>query len=485
MNVQRTSLGSLETAERIAHRAEEHVSAYRDFLSKQNWNSNVFTARPFMDKKTYLTAFPFDALLGDDFDQTFTIFKSSGSSGQGFYWPQLKQGHRSSIDLVRYYLEQTFAIHKKKTLAVVGLALGSWIGGEHFSWLLKSVALNVSYPFSVFSPGSCHDEIIEMTRRASRHVDQILLVSCPSAIGHLQLRAEQSQRPLPLEKMRYLVLGEPFPESLRISVQRQAGITATESVLYSVYGSADTGSLGAESPPSVALRRLFASNRELADRCGLPAGSAPHFFHCTAPDAYLETVDGELLVTRWQGVPLVRYNLHDAAQLFDWRALRAEILATPAADAEEAGYRAVLELAGESMPDLIAIAGRSDACLILCGTNLSETMLDAAVRSEALAPLLTGMYKARLAMENGRQRLEFDLELRTNVPAGRATEDTLYENLVRALGHEQPEFADDWKNVYSLWDDEPEKRILKLNCVAWPALSQRLEKEIKQRGTRA
>jgi hypothetical protein len=32
----------------------------------------------------------------------------------------------------------------------------------------------------------------------------------------------------------------------------------------------------------------------------------------------VETVAGELCVTKWQGIPLVRYNLHDSARLYDW-----------------------------------------------------------------------------------------------------------------------------------------------------------------------
>lgn len=481
----RLSLGSAADAEKVAMRAERSVPAYAEFLRQKQWQpGGAFVTRPVVDKAGYLTTFPYEKLLGDDADQTFTIFKSSGSSGQSFYWPQLKQSSLSTCARVRAHLELTFAIQEKKTLAVVGLALGSWIGGEHFSWVLKSLALSTPYPFSVFSPGSNHDEIIEMCRRAEKYFDQILLVVCPSAIGHIQLRAEQSQRPLPLAKMKYLVLGEPFPESLRTSLQRRAGLSETANVIFSVYGSADTGSLGAESPASAALRKLLENNRPLAAQLGLPAGSAPHFFHCSAPDAYLERVDGELLITRWQGVPLVRYNLHDSALFFNWRELRAAVLAAPLANPDDAPLRKIIETAGAELPDLIAISGRADACLILCGTNVSESMLNAAVRAEPLAGKLTGLYKARIMHEHDRQFLELELELRTGVDLNCALEDEIYRELVQGLGREQPEFLDDWRNVYSRWDDDPLQRVLRLKCVPWPALSSRTEKEIKQRGTR-
>jgi phenylacetate-CoA ligase len=480
------TLGSLENAQAIAGRVERAVPAYRQFICQREWTpGNPFPARPAMDKASYLLAFPFDQLVGEDFEQTFTIFKSSGSSGHSFYWPQLKDAHRSSAEFLRRYLEQAFEVHQKKTLAIVGLALGSWIGGEHFSWVLKSMAVTAPYPFSVFSPGSYHDEIIEMSRHAGKYVDQILLVVCPSAIGHILLRAEQSGRPLPLEKMRYLVLGEPFTENLRRSLQTRAGLAESANIMFSVYGSADTGALGVESPVSVALRKLLTTNEALAQALGFGAGGIPHLFHCAAQDAFLESVEGELLVTRWQGIPLVRYNLHDSVRLLCWAKVREQVLNHPGPDSSsERVFRNLIEQAGADLPDLIAIAGRADACLILCGTNVSESMLDSAVKSDNLAAYLTGLYYARIIEDDGRQLLAFDLELKDGVSNNAATADAIYTRLVQALGREQPEFLDDWRNVYSTWDADPQRRILRLNCLPYPALSQRLEKDIKQRGIR-
>lgn len=479
------SLGDEKAAQAIAERAERNVPAYRQFLQKNRFPpGGVFSARPVMDKPRYVSAYAFDELFGDDFDQTFTIFKSSGSSGRSHYWPQLRCTHLSSGNSLRAFLEVAFAVQQRKTLAIIGLALGSWIGGEHSSWALKNMALNAPYPFSVFSPGSCHDEIIDMARRCSRFADQILLVVCPSAIGHILLRAEQSERPLPLEKMRYLVLGEPFPENLRTSLQRRAGIPATESLMFSVYGSADTGTLGVESPASVALRKLVALTPALADALGLSLGSVPHFFHSCAPDAYLESIGGELLVTRWQGVPLVRYNLHDRARMYRWSDVRRTVMESLQVGEEGFPFRTMIERAGQELPDLIAVAGRADACVILCGTNLSEEMLDAAVRCETMSHVLTGMYKAHILHEEDRQYLALDLELRSGVIADSAMLDTLYSNLIQALGREQPEFLDDWRNVYSMWDTDAARRILRLNCLPWPRLSEHTEKQIKHRGTR-
>ena len=462
----------------------QEVAGYQTYLSQRaSSTESAFTSLPLTDKVEYLKAFPLEQLVGSDFEQTFHIFSSSGSSGRAFYWPQLKSSHAASAERLRQLLEGTFGIHEHKTLAVVGLALGSWIGGDHFSWLLKSVSINTPYPFAVFAPGNKHDEIISMLRSASRFVDQFILACCPSAIGHLILRAEQAGTPLPLEKMRYLVIGEPFPETLRATLETHAKLTPGEALMLSIYGSADTGVLGFESPASIALRKLAQAEPGIAQELGL-SRVIPHFFHQADPDIYLETVNGELCITKWQGIPLVRYNLHDSALLYDWSEVAARF---PVWAERYPALAPMLQRLSQSPLDLparglVAITGRADSCLILCGTNITESMFDQAVHSPDLTPFLTGAYQARLLLEEGRQRLGLTLEYRAEQGASPDIVEAVYPRLVQALGQVQPEFRDDWTSIYRTWDNDPAQRILKLDLVPWPEMSRGLESKIKQRG---
>ncbi len=480
----RPFLGSTESAGKIARRAAAEVAGYQSFLATNHVPADAtFDRLPPTDKAGYMKAFPLEHLVGSDFEQTFHIFSSSGSSGHAFYWPQLKSSHTASAERLRQLLEGTFHIHERKTLAIVGLALGSWIGGDHFSWLLKSAAIDLPYPFAVFAPGNKHDEIIAMLRSASRFVDQFILACCPSAIGHLILRAEQVGTPLPLEKMHYLVIGEPFPETLRASLEKRAGLANGEALMLSIYGSADTSVLGFESPASIALRKLAQADPTVAAELGLGA-VIPHFFHQADPETYLETIQGELCVTKWQGIPLVRYNLHDAALLYDWPSIAARF---PVWAQRHPSLLPLIQKLGQSgmelpSPGLLAITGRADSCLILCGTNITEAMLDAAVRSAELADALTGAYQAKLLLEEGRQRLGLTLEYRPETGSRETVAAAIYPKLIHALGSVQPEFQDDWSSIYRTWDGDPEKQILRLELVPWPEMSRGLEGKIKQRG---
>jgi len=478
------SLGSKESAEKIARRAAQEISGYQSFLETQSTPADApFDRLPPTDKGAYIKAYPFDHLVGSDFEHTFHIFSSSGSSGHAFYWPQLRSSHAASAERLRQLLEGTFHIHERKTLAIVGLALGSWIGGDHFSWLLKSAAIDLPYPFAVFAPGNKHDEIIAMLRSASRFVDQFILACCPSAIGHLVLRAEQAGTPLPLEKLRYLVIGEPFPEMLRSDLEKRAGLPEGEALMLSVYGSADTGVLGFESPASIALRKLAQADRDIAAELGLGT-VIPHFFHQADPETYLETINGELCITKWQGIPLVRYNLHDSAVLYEWPRIAARFPLWAQRHPSLLPLMRHLEQSSVELPSpgLLAITGRADSCLILCGTNITESMFNVAIRSPELGPILTGAYQARLLLENGRQRLGLTLEYRPEAGSPESVTEIIYPRLIQALGQVQPEFQDDWSSIYRTWDNDPERRILKLELVPWPEMSRGLERKIKQRG---
>jgi len=476
------SIGAMESAKRCLRKAAAEVKAYQQFLrDRQAGESRELHAFPLTDKQCYLMRYPFADLLAGEWEETFAVFSSSGSSGHPFYWPQLKSAHRASSARLRHFLEAVFAVHERRTLAIVGLALGSWIGGDHFSWVLKDMAIEVPYGFAVFSPGNRHAEIIEIIRQAECFVDQIILFVCPSAIGHLRLLAEEEGQALPLSKLRYIVLGEPFPENLRSSLEHSAGLTPSASVMFSIYGSADTGVLGFESPASVLLRKLCQQQQGVAEALGVPS-TIPTFFHLADPEAFLEEVDGELCVTKWQGIPLLRYNLHDRVQLFEWKAICEALgqIGSPSLPPELS--RTFLSAALAELPDLLAILGRADRCLILCGTNLTEYMLDEAVRAPELQPYLTGLYRARIGFARERQHLELLLEFKGGIQVSEQTLDEVYRRLVVTLGRAQPEFADDWNNVYSRWDDDPAHRILQLQGVSWPTLSHETESSIKQRG---
>ncbi|MGA1355723.1 MAG: hypothetical protein ACO35Q_03470, partial [Prochlorothrix sp.] len=118
-------LGSPWLAQHIAKRAYHNIPAYRQFLHDRHLKLPLaFQDLPPTDKSSYLIPNTFSNLTGGNLDRSFMLYRSSGSSGQPQYWPMLRSSNRGSHLASKWFLEQTFQIHRKKTLIIVASSLG-------------------------------------------------------------------------------------------------------------------------------------------------------------------------------------------------------------------------------------------------------------------------------------------------------------------------------------------------------------------------
>ncbi|MEA5575652.1 hypothetical protein [Anabaena sp. UHCC 0451] len=321
------TLGSKKKAEAVAQRAQTSIPAYQYFLNKKGVNlGESLDNLPTTDKKSYISAYSLEQLLDPDYNGTYTIFCSTGTSGKGrSYWLGNQTDNRATPINLKMFLESNFSIHKKKTLVIMGGMLGGWNGGDSMNWAFQSIAATVDYPFYSFSPGANLEAILEIIEKMQSLVEQIILYTNCSRISFLHLKANQLNQYLPLDKLRYLVAGEGFPETVRDTLQKKANLTDTDPFLFSIYGSADTGGIGVESLATIALRKLLARNKNLANELGFKT-AIPTFFHASLSNTFLETYEGSLCVTRWQGIPIIRYILDDYVILIDWKEIKSIIL---------------------------------------------------------------------------------------------------------------------------------------------------------------
>lgn len=466
------ALGWRETGDEVLARSRKHVPAYQAFLDAHGLTGEVcFTDVPLTDKNNYLLLSDYGDLLANDCEEAFAIFSSSGSGGHAFYWPQLKEDYRWSCRRMRVFLETSFQINRYSTLVVVAMAMGSWIGGDYYSWVMKNVALEVPYRLTIISPGSNHQEVIDSIHFMGAFYQQVLVIICPSLIGYLRILADELEKPLPFHRLRFLTMGEAFPEALRLGLSRRAKQPVNQPLMFSIYGSADTGALAAESLASVALRQILYLNPAFAEANKMDV-CPPHFFHYAATDAYIEVVNGELCVTRWQGIPLVRYNLHDHVQLMNWNVLREAVISYGVENLTTNSPACIdWIINSKDYPDVIAVSGRSSSMLTLGGTNITESILNAAFQSECFSDLLTGIYRASVHMEGDRSFLRLDIEFHPGVMPNADLLNRIYPLMIEVLCRLQPEFALDWRVIYRRWDDNPSRRVLRLKGYAWPALS--------------
>jgi phenylacetate-CoA ligase len=110
--------------------------------------------------------------------------------------------------------------------------------------------------------------------------------------------------------LKLVLAGEVFSEQWRDLVAVRAGIADPVHGIASLYGTADAGVLGNETPRSVSVRRFLAGRPDLARELFGDA-RLPTLVQYDPAVRYFETVAGTLLFSGDGGIPLIRYHIAD------------------------------------------------------------------------------------------------------------------------------------------------------------------------------
>lgn len=493
----KASRGDARSAWAVARRAAKTVPGYRRFLEERGVDPAVllsggvlWTDIPVMDKKNFLLAYPLADLLAPG-DSAFTFMRSSGTGGPPHFWPRraaprplwerlIRKARTPRLDLsdTSGILDHLFRIRSVKTLAIVGQALGPWASGL----LTHSELYNLAHKtpsLTVLCVGSRYDEIIDTVLTLHAPYERVLLLMVPSGIEALLELVDQRGAAFPFEKSRFAVLAEPFTEEFRQRLSESCRPVFPETAIaaYS-YGLSEMGRVGCESMYSAALRRLLHLCPPLREALRIES-PLPGLFHLS-DSVYAETIGGELVCTQWDhnAIPLVRYNVHDDAEIWDWSWLRR--WAARAAVPPEAEPLRRLVAQSPRLPDIVAYYGRNNGIKILGGVLLHDADLDAALHSPELLRWATGQHMVRPA-EGRRDGVHWDIELKRGADASPELEELFYKVLVREMRSIDAQFSNDYQNIYRLREDDPEKRVFRIRFHPWPSISEKLRDQPKRR----
>lgn len=475
-----SAVGSRENAWAVVRKMFAESKAYREFVLAKNPQLNVNSSNvlpdgiqwddvPIVTKSSFYSKYSlFDLIPESNKNQIYSYIRSSGSqdngTSRGFFWPQLLEDPDYLARGFSEILQQIVSHSDRKTLFIVGLSLGSWAGGEQIGFMTKLSALTKDLPLVVFSPGNQHEEILEMIQMSHEQFEHVVIACCPSAIYYILKRAELAKVEFPLNKITFLVTGEPFAEELRLELQKRAGPRRSP-VMYSLYGSADSGFSGIESNHLIQLRQFALENPRIVEKLGLEPGAMPNFFHLNYQyqSQYFERINGELVITTWQGLPLVRYNLQDRVQFFSWKHI-CEVMVSELTDARQ---KKLWDFLGsQALPDVVAVYGRTQGCLFLCGTNVFDSMLEEVVlESSLLASKRTGHFVVWISEANAQQQLHWQIEVQDPSLINDEFVHKVYAEFCDSLGRLQPEFKEDFEKLYSR-ANKPEERIFQFHFCA-------------------
>ena len=336
----------------------EKVPAYAEFCKLNNIKQNPsWEEIPLTDKPSYLLKFPLENLCWDgDLTRAFLIGASSGFGKSGsVFWPKRAIDEKNYLEIVENMFVENNQIDKKRTLILVCLAFGTWIAGMQLAATVRTLAQTGKYPLICATPGLNLQEAVEIYKTLENSVEQVIIITNPSNINIFISLFRKNNLQINRGNIYFPVVGEYIPEKMRIKITKELGFDENEPfVIMTGFGSADTGDLGYETREIIYLRRYIYNNPHISKKI-FNTLDTPMIFSMN-PKAYIEIIDGEIVVTKDQLIPLIRYNTKDRGGI-----LNKEILAD---DIPENIY--------EKLPEkMLYVFGRTSDSIIFYGTNLN------------------------------------------------------------------------------------------------------------------
>lgn len=432
-----------ESVLQLFYRVASAVPAYQDFLlqhgiAKESIRSiEAFQQLPLTNKPNYMYAYPLlQRMWGGRIGHCDRIAVSSGSTGQPTFWPR---GIHHELDIALRFeqvFRDGFRAHERSTLAVVCFALGNWVGGLFTASCLWHLA-HKGYPVMVATPGNKKEEIFRVFRELAPSFDQIVLLGYPPFIKDVIDTGEQVGIQWSAYRIKCVFAGEVFSEEWRTQLLKQVGSQSPCYDSASLYGTADGGVLGNETPLSIAIRRFLSVHPQIASQL-FGEARLPTLVQYDPISRYFELHDTTLVVSGDSGVPLIRYHIADKGGIIPYETLCAALQDEKVSLSD---YGLDETQPTRNLP-FVYVFGRADFTVSFYGANIFPENISIGLEQEGIIEWVTGKFVLEVKVTSeGEHFLSVTVELRPGVLASLRKSEAIAESIRKELLRLNSEFA--------------------------------------------
>jgi phenylacetate-CoA ligase len=418
----------------LFHRTAEHVPAYRAFLRDHGVDpSGVktledFARLPLVTKENYVAKYPLSdrCRTGDIADNDMIAF-SSGSTGEPTLWPRTAADEEAVASRFEHVFRGSFRAHERRTLAVVAFPLGTWVGGMYTASCTRILAKR-GLQITTVTPGNDRGEILRVVRALSPMFDQTVLLGYPPFLKDVIDAGRAAHVPWEKFAIRTVLAGEVFSEEWRSLVGERTGARDILHDSASLYGTADAGVLGTETPLSISIRRFAATtNANVMGSTRLPT-----LVQYDPNERHFEVHESTLVVSADGGAPLVRYHIADDGGLLPYHDMLSRVRAL--------GFEPHMDEA-EELP-FVWVYGRSHFAISFYGANVFPEMISIGLEQPEVHAWVTGKFvmEARETSDKNR-RLAIAVELAPGVAETGAMHEAIANAIVVHLRRVSSEFS--------------------------------------------
>ena len=425
-----------EIALDLFRRTAATVPAYASFLVEHGVDVEGvrteadFARLPLVTKNGYLRRFPLaDRCRDGDLGALDMVAFSSGSTGEPTLWPRSARDEIAVASRFEQVFVGSFAAGKRRTLAVVCFPLGTWVGGMYTASACRILASR-GLRITTVTPGNDRAEIFRVVRALAPLFDQTVLLGYPPFLKDVIDAGALEGVPWSDFSIKLVLAGEVFSEEWRSLMAERAGMTRILFDSASLYGTADAGVLGTETPLTIAIRRFCTEDparaRSLFGRTRLP--TLAQYDPCAR---YFEEHEGTLVFSADGGVPLVRYHIADDGGVLAHDAMLERVRAL--------GFDA--RALGPELP-FVWVFGRSHFAISFYGANVFPEMVSVGLEQPEVRASVTGKFVMEARETPSRDRvLAIDVELAAGAEPSDALRDAVAESVLAALVRLDSEFA--------------------------------------------
>lgn len=428
----------------LFHDVAAAVPAYRAFLKEHGINPSSihtfedFQKLPLLTKENYLLRQTLaDLCRNGQLEMCDMIAVSSGSTGKPTFWPRFLTDELQIATRFEQIFHDSFYADTRRTLAVICFALGTWVGGMYTTNCCRYLS-SKGYPITVITPGSNKEEILRVVQELGTAFEQVVLLGYPpflkDVIDNGIAQGVEWQR----YQIKLVMAGEVFSEEWRNLVGERVG---SENSCYdsaALYGTADAGVLGNETPLSICIRRFLANNPD-ASRTLFGESRLPTLVQYDPFSRFFEVHDGTLLFSGDNGIPLVRYHIADTGGLVSYDAMHKFLTEwgfDPVKTLQQEGGRGIHPL------PFVYVFGRSNFTVSYFGANIYPENVTVGLYQLVIKEWVTGKFVLQVKEDADKNRfLSVVVELASGMEASEEKRGAIATSIQSQLLRLNSEFA--------------------------------------------
>jgi len=420
------------------------VPAYRRFLATHGVSPAKvrsladFQRLPLLTRENYLRRYPLaERCRGGSLAGLEIIAMSSGSTGEPTPWPR---GLVDELEIAARFEQvffDNFEADRRSTLAVVCFPLGTWIGGMYTASCCRHLAAK-GYRLITVTPGNQKPEIYRVLSALAGQFEQVVLLGYPPFLKDVIDGGAAAGIDWHSLRLGLVLAGEVVSEEWRALMVERAGQGRPFYAIASLYGTADAGVLGNETPLSAAIRGFLGREPEHA-RALFGEARLPTLAQYDPRSRYFETHEGTLLFSGDNGVPLVRYHISDQGGIVGYEEMLGFCRARgfdPIAEVRRQGERGL-----HALP-FVYVFGRSHFAVSFYGANVFPEMVAIGLEQPEVSAFVTGKFVMEVAGDGDHGReLRVTVELAEGVQAPEGLDEKVAAAIQASLLRLCSEFA--------------------------------------------